>query len=562
MSDFQAWIGNCHLRATEGDGEYRCQAAVWARDYSSFRSALETHIAYLDYSILWLEEVLSAPEYLSRHSAQQRQVGALAQAVHAGHTVELGPIEGTITETTKSYLTVENHTFEHPLHQTDMPFRDQEWIAPKLKELLFNQPKNGSKIYTYLVVDATLRKNITGVFDLDSIDVPIRSLFKGKAAQELKESAPYLIDMTLPDTAWTNNEDVPTFHRDFFRKHWGQNTGIFIRTTASMDHVWGHFRKFIRLQREDTKAWIFLRFWDPRVAISYFSHIADWCERCTAWFHPRNAPGIKGLIVEARDGSTAYNIVPDIPISSKISIFPNQILSMREIEAFENNQTVKFDEKIALQLLKQDPIWLSRFNATKDAIISFVAKVRYQAQKEGYTTERGIATLCYASLYLGIHFEEDHRFNKKTREILMKEKYSESEKKEKIIELLDRKKKENFFSDNSIEKKIKEILSFIETENDISPADKTASYMRKIEDIESFKKKSLSCFDFKNQTTPKKINTVIKISLLLGMYWGENPIYHELKLAILSNNWRVDVARSLRRIIETKQTERENVLWA
>lgn len=91
MSGFEAWIGNCHLREIEGDGEYHCQAAVWADSYDSFRTRLAQHIESSGLQILWLEETLSASQYLHRHG-NPHKIGGLSRAVHPHHLVELGPL--------------------------------------------------------------------------------------------------------------------------------------------------------------------------------------------------------------------------------------------------------------------------------------------------------------------------------------------------------------------------------------------------------------------------------------------------------------------------------------
>lgn len=162
----------------------------------------------------------------------------------------------------ESYLTITEHEFEPLPDQSGIPFWDQDWIAPELKDLLFGQSDGGLPLRTYFIVDATLRKNITGIFDLDAVDVPVECLFKGEAAEELREVAPYLINMTLPEGAWGDKDKVPAFHQDFFKKHWEQNTGVFIRSTASMDKVWGHFRKFTRVSDKNNKI-VYFRFWVP-----------------------------------------------------------------------------------------------------------------------------------------------------------------------------------------------------------------------------------------------------------------------------------------------------------
>ena len=221
MSGFEAWIGNCHLRQIEGEEEYQCQAAVWADSYDSFRAKLAQHIQSSGLKILWLEECHPVSQYLHRHG-NAHKIGALARAVHQGHHVELSRLVaiGDAGEPEpENYLTITEHTFEPLPDQTGIPFWDQEWIAPDLKALLFGQPEDGPRLRTYFIVDATLRKNITGVFDLDSgmVDVPVQCLFKGDAADELKEVAPYVIDMTLPEGAWDDRDLVPSFHKDFFK---------------------------------------------------------------------------------------------------------------------------------------------------------------------------------------------------------------------------------------------------------------------------------------------------------------------------------------------------------
>lgn len=114
-------------------------------------------------------------------------------------------------------------------------------------------------------MDTTLRKATTGAFD-----VPVQCFYKGDAAHEHQETSPYLIDMTLPDEATINDEKVPAFHKDLFRKHWGTRSGTFIRTVASARDVLKHFRHFPRIEVESDKRWVFLRFWPSRIASSYF----------------------------------------------------------------------------------------------------------------------------------------------------------------------------------------------------------------------------------------------------------------------------------------------------
>lgn len=182
------------------------------------------------------------------------------------------------------------------------------WIAPALKKILFGQPETGPELHTYLLVDATLRKAVSKVFDLDMLDVETRCLFKGKAAEDWKESAPYLIDMTLPAGAWDDPSQVPTFHRRFIADHWGKSTGIVVRSTAPMDTIWRHFRRFTRAQMEEGTSWFLFRFWDPRVALPYFTGIRFWEERARQFFTLPSASTSLSMIVEGENGGSCTQI--------------------------------------------------------------------------------------------------------------------------------------------------------------------------------------------------------------------------------------------------------------
>ena len=173
------------------------------------------------------------------------------------------PISAKSKEEDESALIITEHGFGQLPNQSKIwPPMDRTWIDPQLKELLFGQAlpeehqhilktdvsstetqRNGEQpednqvqplIRTYFIVDAHLRRKITRIFDLDqefkrrspgAPDIPgpngnqgnieYQSLFKGQAQEDLKEVAPYLIDMTLPDQAYEDDQLVPYFHRDF-----------------------------------------------------------------------------------------------------------------------------------------------------------------------------------------------------------------------------------------------------------------------------------------------------------------------------------------------------------
>ncbi|ATG46689.1 hypothetical protein CEW89_03390 [Celeribacter ethanolicus] len=399
-----AWIGVCHLRQADG-GEYRCQAAVWAH-YESFRATLEAHVAPRGYTLIWLEDVLPAAHYISDHTSQHPQVGALVQAVHSGNTVELGPMQSMRPHETiqpESYLTIEDHAFAPLPDQTGIPFWDRDWIAPELKELLFGQPEDGQKLRTYLIVDATLRKNVIGTFDLDDVDVPVQCLFKGTAAEELKESAPYLIDMTLPDDAWDDGGLVPAFHKSFFAKHWGQNTGIFIRTTARMSEVWGHFRKFTLVPRAGQRTPIFVRFWDEQYMRLYFPHIANNRERVERWFM-RDGFCVHALLADQDGGKTVREIVLQhtLVYTANTPSKPFEITEY-DLAPFSRERERKDLWTLAEALKKGFPKDLK--NYSEETILSLIEDPVHRMVGYGFRQQKHLYILAAWSLFFGQSFE-------------------------------------------------------------------------------------------------------------------------------------------------------------
>ncbi|RCK51700.1 hypothetical protein TH25_08465 [Thalassospira profundimaris] len=277
MNDFEAWIGECHLRKTDGE-DYRCQAAVWAQDHEGFHAALSADLSHLGYSIVWLEEVLPAPQYLSLHRRQHRQIGSLARAVHPGHTVELGPMQGIEagnTDALEDHLTVEEIKGVEPL---DLQFgiHPGKTVPDALMEPIFGQPepteaenaqyagtKTVPSLKTYAILDsAKIPYILTSL--LESSDLRYQSLFQGKTQEELEEHAPYLVELK-PESGFTKQLFTGLKGVNGL---WEKELGIFIRSRTNFDDIRRHFRKFTRVQDKDGK-WFYFRFWEAKFFIDY-----------------------------------------------------------------------------------------------------------------------------------------------------------------------------------------------------------------------------------------------------------------------------------------------------
>lgn len=197
--------------------------------------------------------------------------------------------------------------------QDDLPDWERAWVAPDLFDLLFGPTEPEQN--TYFVVDPTQRSKITGFFDLETIDVPSKCLFQGKAEQTMAEVAPWLIDLSLPDKA-NAIERASNFHSTFFANHWQAGTGIFIRSAAPFKDIWSHLRKFIQYRDAQDRAYYF-RFWEPSTAFDYFSHVATQPERARDLFQLKSGDWIDLIVSHSEPLARSHAIRPiRAPISA------------------------------------------------------------------------------------------------------------------------------------------------------------------------------------------------------------------------------------------------------
>jgi hypothetical protein len=122
---------------------------------------------------------------------------------------------------------------------------------------------------TYAVLDAAKYRFLAEF--LETSGLPHRCLFKGKAAEEMRDVAPWLValepDNRLTRALFTEGDGPAAL--------WRFNLGPIIRCAADFDAVWRHFRKFIRLRRADADVWVYFRFWEPHVLPGLAAAVAE-----------------------------------------------------------------------------------------------------------------------------------------------------------------------------------------------------------------------------------------------------------------------------------------------
>lgn len=269
-----------------------------------------------------------------------------------------------------------------------------DWIPTTLRTLLF--PDEAEPIRTYLLVDPTLRTSVVGLFDLDVSDVPVACLFNGDAAEEQKEVAPYLADLTL------TGDVIPRFHRDFFAKHWGQGTGVLLTSSASLDQLKRHFRKFTRLRRERDGRWFLFRFWDAAIASVYFRTIEHDPVRAAQWF---GQGLIQTIVVEEEDGKQAS--VFDGAAVSRLDTnapLPPVVLTEWELEPFKASALDRHIEEMAQTLKSDFATELSSYSP--EAIKRHVRPAISRFMRFGFKRREHLHVIAAWALFFGPEFDE------------------------------------------------------------------------------------------------------------------------------------------------------------
>ena len=150
-------------------------------------------------------------------------------------------------------------------------------VPDALYEPLFGQPTD-TPLHTYAILDAAKVPNLPELLEVSGL--AHRCLFKGDAYDELKDVAPWIVQL----------EDKNAFTRNLFTRSdapwhlWDSEVGIYLRSTANLQTLNAHFRTFTKLQQTDGR-WRYFRFWEPLVLQAYLTARNDQSgQRCPLFY--------------------------------------------------------------------------------------------------------------------------------------------------------------------------------------------------------------------------------------------------------------------------------------
>ncbi|WP_406721212.1 DUF4123 domain-containing protein [Thioclava litoralis] len=172
------------------------------------------------------------------------------------------------------------------------------------------------------------------------------SLFNGKAAEDLAEVAPYLVQLDV------NNDFVRRLFTDTDSRVglWRCQLGIFIKSDATLEKLQRVFRKFTRVRDQEGK-WSFFRFWEPEVASVHFEYLLRHSELAQRWFHTADGHSINYTIFLLDGCAAQYSMKK----STSPDVSPPFQLQNAEKQAFKARRMEKSLELIRHRLARLFP---------------------------------------------------------------------------------------------------------------------------------------------------------------------------------------------------------------
>lgn len=310
---------------------------------------------------------------------------------------------------------------------TSEPPPDAAAIQDELAALILRD----DGLTTYMLIDGPCRKDALGAFDLGVVGKPVTPLFNPGGAGAMSPLGAYIVDLDLARKTLS----ASAFRRQFLSP-WGYQHSVCMRTSQTASNLCRHLRKFLKLRRADSGQQVYLRFWDSRVALPYFSGLVEHPARLAEWLRPRKGDGIEELIFETNEKWLGWRARSAL---GNLSAGPHAIkpeLSLAEIAILKEARLAAFDRKVAIGLW--DSLKGSVPSTLEDAVLGtrFVRMAREEAGGIGIFSEQGVARYAAVCMALGLGFTYDPAFDQNQLAILGARGLSESERLAEARELI------------------------------------------------------------------------------------------------------------------------------
>jgi len=289
-------------------------------------------------------------------------------------------------------------------------------VPDALRDALFGQPEPSPAeieaaggdpaavppMRTYAILDAAKAVNLPEM--LEDSDLEHLCLFKGKAYDDLKNVAPWIVQL----------EDGNTFTRNLFTRSdacwhlWDNEPGIYVRSRAPLDEMWRHFRTFTRVQDESGR-WNYLRFWEPSHMDAYLEAIYHDRARVGRWLCTRTGNAISFVIIAGLYRQRGESRPARwFSLQSFPGMQSNQPFMIRQFErdVFARTRRADFVMRLDKYLSRAVPEFSAIDPPTRDRRIQREIEV---ASAHGIRREKAVADFTLASLLHPYGFANDPR---------------------------------------------------------------------------------------------------------------------------------------------------------
>lgn len=269
------WIGRCRLTTVNGE-EYALVAAAQVDGLSGWQREIRSALEAQGWQWLGAVETLPEPAWAEAYP-DDAEAAALVRAVAQGQRLAFGKIRQGEIRPVRNARKMDEGRIKVHLHEAVQPLDAQLGQWPKrcvpagLRDLLFGAlpagkagPGAARPPKCYAILDATRIPLLPEL--LAAARLRHTSLFKGDAASDLRSVAPYLVEL---------DESNDLTRRLFTRSPapqdlWDAAPGIFLRSSAGIEVLQRHFRRFTRIA-DPAGNWLYFRFWEAGAMASLFA---------------------------------------------------------------------------------------------------------------------------------------------------------------------------------------------------------------------------------------------------------------------------------------------------
>lgn len=277
-------------------------------------------------------------------------------------------------------------------------------VPPILREALFGDI-NEAPASTFAILDAAKIPNLPEILETSGLEYAC--LYQGAAFDELASVAPWIVklDETSDFTRALFTETEP----DVDWEYWSRDPGIFVRSTAPLDALRGHFRKFTKVRManmppEAPNAQQFFRFYEPDEATHYFEAINDWPDRTAQFYRLATGQKILAFVTISSVAKTLHMFTPGPMPETSPGAF---IFEPRDAEVFRSARRPRFRKELYDWLLRLDEHRFKPFS--EQQLYAVVDHGLREGDAYDFTFKEEYVYLLYMMSFLGGWFHKSGR---------------------------------------------------------------------------------------------------------------------------------------------------------